>query len=139
MDPVLSTLKAKGYRQTRILKTLLELFDRVLEPLSAPDISALFMERGETVNKTTIYRELYSLTNSQILREVDFGDGTKRYELATAEHHHHIICSKCKKVHDTDLNTELDKEESRIAQETGFKVLHHRLEFFGICRNCQNS
>jgi Fe2+ or Zn2+ uptake regulation protein len=27
--------------------------------------------------------------------------------------------------------------DDRVAQKTGFKVTHHRLEFRGLCQHCQ--
>jgi Fe2+ or Zn2+ uptake regulation protein len=33
----------------------------------------------------------------------------------------------------------VDKEiDERVAQKTGFKVSHHRLEFRGLCKDCQS-
>jgi Fe2+ or Zn2+ uptake regulation protein len=27
---------------------------------------------------------------------------------------------------------------ARVSQQTGFKVTHHRVEFRGLCRDCQS-
>ena len=34
-----------------------------------------------------------------------------------------------------DLDS-LDEMEKEVALETNFKILNHRLDFFGICSNC---
>lgn len=131
---ILDELKRRGLRQSRIRKILVNIFTNSSQPISAVDL----LEKNKvSANKTTIYRELYTLVSQKILREIDFGDGIKRYELSGDTHHHHLICTNCKKIEDVDLKTDLDKEEQRVEKETGFKIKSHSLEFFGLCKNCQ--
>lgn len=132
---ILDELKRRGLRQSRIRKILVNIFANSSQPISAVDL----LEKNKvSANKTTIYRELYTLVSQKILSEIDFGDGIKRYELSGGTHHHHLICTNCKKIEDVDLKTDLDKEEQRVEKETGFKIKSHSLEFFGLCKNCQN-
>jgi Fe2+ or Zn2+ uptake regulation protein len=37
---------------------------------------------------------------------------------------------------DEPVNEEVD---GRVARKTGFSVIYHRLEFRGVCKNCQES
>jgi len=46
-----------------------------------------------------------------------------------------LICIKCKKIIDPDLATLKDMTDE-VADETGFNILTHRLDFFGICPDC---
>ena len=56
------------------------------------------------VNKTTICRELDFLMGKGLIKEIEFGEGKKRYEIDSgSDHHHHLICLNCKKVEDVDL------------------------------------
>ena len=89
------------------------------------------------VNKTTIYRELAFLKKQNIILELQFDDNTKRYEIMPANHHHHIVCVRCEKVEDVVLEKDLDAEEKVITQNKKFQILHHSLEFYGICKMCQ--
>jgi Fe2+ or Zn2+ uptake regulation protein len=89
------------------------------------------------MNKTSIYRELEFLLKLSFIQEVDFGDGTKRYELKDLKHHHHLICLRCKKVQDISFDENLEWQESKIKRNQKFQVLRHDLEFFGYCQNCQ--
>lgn len=131
---ILDELRKRGLRQSRIRKLLVDIFAKASKPISAVD---LLEEFKVPANKTTIYRELYTLLDQKVLREVDFGDGIKRYELSGDTHHHHLVCSKCKKVEDIDLKTDLKIEEKQIEKEKDFKIDFHSLEFFGFCKNCQ--
>lgn len=116
---------------------LVELLVNSAEPLSAIDIIESFKQKNNPVNKTTVYRELDTLMTANLVKEIDFGEGKKRYELDTNKHHHHLVCLNCKKSEDVELQADLDKEEQRVEKETGFEIKSHSLEFFGLCKNCQ--
>lgn len=133
---IILKLKGEGHRITPIRKKILDIFSTSPSPISAPELVESFKNLKIDVNKTTIYRELNFLMTKLFITEVEFGDGKKRYELNNG-HHHHLICLNCNKIKDVDLKTDLSEEETKIEQETGFKVKSHSLEFFGHCKNCQ--
>jgi len=108
------------------------LFDASKYPISASDILSKVR-----ANKTTIYREIASFVSSGIVKEIDFGDGVKRYESSRRNHHHHLICNSCKKVDDIAIDE--DYLLKGIGRNTGFRIQSHSLEFFGLCANCQNA
>lgn len=137
-DEIISRLKLDGHRITPARSKIVDLLTNSKEPLSAIDLIEAFHSVGMKVNKTTIYRELDFLIRNALLKEIEFGEGRKRYEIDTG-HHHHLICINCKKIEDVDLKADLTAEEKRIEQETGFKVESHSLEFFGHCKNCRKT
>lgn len=134
---IITNLKNSGHRITKARSLIVEIFGNSKTPQSAFDILNHLKVKNAQVNKTTVYRELEFLTVQGIIKEVDFGEGKKRYELDDdTTHHHHIICINCRKVEDVDLKIDLEDEEKRIAKMKNFKVLNHSLEFFGLCGNC---
>ncbi len=106
-------------------------------PLAATDILKDLDKHKLHSNKTTVYRELAFLEKQNIIKPIDFGDGTKRYEVIGDHHHHHLICTKCLKVEDVELEHDVDEEGVRLGKQKGFEVTGHSLEFFGKCRNCR--
>lgn len=128
---ILDALKAEGYKLTKTRKRIVDILLQSALPISVPEI-----REGLGVNKTTVYRELEFLLQKNIIREVEFGDGKKRYEITTGGHHHHIVCLHCGMVEDVELSSDLEKEESAIAKKKQFKIINHSLEFFGICARC---
>lgn len=134
---VIEYLKVKSFRITDVRKSVIEIFHKAVTPLSIQDILDELKSLKLTPNKTTAYREIEFLLTQGIIQEVDFGEGLKRYELSSHEHHHHIICVKCKKVEDISINQDLSLDEKRIAKEKNYQILSHSLEFFGICSKCQ--
>ena len=106
-------------------------------PLAATDLLKDLDKHKLHSNKTTVYRELNFLAAQNIVRPIDFGDGTKRYEIAGDHHHHHLICTQCGKVEDVELERDVEEEGVRLGKEKGFAVTGHSLEFFGKCSNCR--
>lgn len=134
---IISTLKQKKFKITKVRSGIVKRFTEAKSPLSAKDLLDFFHTVGIKINKTTVYRELTFLLSENIIKEIEFGEGQKRYEIEDFKHHHHLICLKCRKVEDIELKTDLEKEETRFLKEKGFKVINHSLEFFGYCHNCQ--
>lgn len=133
---ILAEITQRGHRLTKARRGILKLLWQKQKPVAASDIQALLEQGGMVVNKTTVYRELEFLECEKYIDEVRLKDGRRYYEIVMA-HHHHVICVKCNSVDDVVLQSELGKEEQRIEREMKFKILHHSLEFFGVCALCQ--
>jgi Fur family ferric uptake transcriptional regulator len=127
----INKLKTQKRRATPAREKMFKMIQSSVSPIEA---EKLVKKIG--VNKTTIYRDLDLFATIGIIQEADFGDGIKRYELKDLEHHHHLVCLKCKKVQGIIFNESLEWEESRIKKNQKFQVLRHDLEFFGYCQNC---
>jgi len=134
---ILAALKAGGGRTTRVRTAVVESFAAERVPLTAMQLASTVAERGIDANKTTLYREIAHLLAKGVLQEVRLGDRAVRYELKDDGHHHHVVCMKCDAVVDVDLERDLDAQEKRIAKETGFLLIRHSLEFFGLCASCR--
>ena len=105
--------------------------------LSVEEIEERLRADGERIGKATIYRTLDLLVKSQLAEEHDFGEGFKRYEhrLSRQPEHEHLICLECGDV--TEFKSERVREiERRVAEEYGFRPTRHRLDIYGLCREC---
>lgn len=136
LNIILSNLKTKGHKLTPVRKTLIEMLLINPSPLSIGDLTTKLQSKKLNPNKTTLYREVSFLKDLQILQEIDFGDGMKRYEISQ-DHHHHIVCIKCNTIKDVPMEKDLNTTEHKILKSMGFKPIGHSLEFFGLCRSCQ--
>jgi len=83
----------------------------------------------------TVYRNLKMLKQDGEILELDLAGALSRFDGKT-ENHYHFRCEKCGRVFDLDepVNEMINGE---ISRKTGFRVTHHRLEFRGLCRDCQ--
>lgn len=108
-------------------------------PLTNREILAALPEGG--CDLATIYRSMHMLERMGMVQRFDFGDGVARYELVDeqrGDHHHHLICTDCGRVVEVDECFQEELERS-LAQRHGFKAVSHKLEFFGVCPDCQKS
>ena len=107
--------------------------------LSAEDVAHLVAKRGIAVGQATVYRSLDLLVRSGLVLEHDFGEGFRRYEpVAPGQAHEHCICSSCGRVTEFS-NDRLERMIGLLAEEAQFRPHHHRLEVFGLCRECQQA
>jgi len=91
-----------------------------------------------TMSLATVYRTILLIKSLGEILELGFPDGSNRYDANRPYPHPHVICVKCGKIIDPDLSSLKDMKQE-VADETGFKILTHRLDFFGICSGCTES
>lgn len=135
-NQILTDLKLKGHKQTKVRQTLIEILVKSNTPVAISEIIELLAKKDLKPNKTTVYREIDFLKLQNLISEIDFGDGKKRYEISS-DHHHHIVCLNCGTIKDVPMEKDLNEEEKRIIKQLGFKPIGHSLEFFGLCSKCQ--
>ena len=139
-EEIFSVLRSCALRLTKTRKALIELFSRHETPLSVPDIVRELKRVQLGVNKTTVYRELERLGKLHIVETVRLGDRKQYYELVSRGHHHHLVCLRCDRVADIDVDeTGLLLEERKVSREKNFAIVRHSLEFFGVCTECQSA
>ncbi|MBI1840020.1 MAG: transcriptional repressor [Verrucomicrobia bacterium] len=106
-------------------------------PLLIKEIHGLLGKRD--CDLVTVYRSIDLLRRMGMVRRIEFGKGGSRYELipeGDSEHHHHLVCEACGRVLQIDECLLLDAERI-IEKASGFRAVTHRLEFFGLCPDCQ--
>lgn len=138
-DQLFEQLKAGGHRLTAVRKCMIALLVAYKKPLDAGTIQAELVKALGQINKTTVYREIEFLLSQSLVRQVDFGEGKKRYEISSLPHHHHLVCVNCKTVKDVRLKNDLKPIEQAITRASKFKIQRHALEFFGLCPQCATS
>ena len=108
--------------------------------LSVEEIEQRLRQGEERIGKATIYRTLDLLVKSKLVEEHDFGEGFKRYEhrLSRQPVHEHLICIECGTVIEF-RSDEVARIEQRIVSEHGFEPTRHRLEIYGLCRECRSA
>jgi Fe2+ or Zn2+ uptake regulation protein len=138
VEHLITNLKNTGERITAVRTAVLAILTKEEHPLSVQDLLNKLAKRHLRANKTTVYRQLETLTAKQIVREIRFADRTVRYELARDnDHHHHLVCLNCGKTEDISFKEDIERQEKSIMKQKKFKVLEHSLEFFGLCHACQ--
>jgi Fur family transcriptional regulator, ferric uptake regulator len=136
--PTLEELKAlsraAGLRVTRQRLSVLAGMVAARRPLSHPELSALIGPRD--VDRTTVFRNLRALVRAGLVRRVDLGDRTWRFELTTRKTPSALFkCTSCR-VEIVLANTRLVLGAPRA--DIPRAVLRGRasLELMGRCNAC---
>lgn len=123
-------------KKTPARSAIIEFLSVSNSPVDIEEVLRYLRFKNLNTNKTTVYRNIDSMLKSGVINRLEFGEGKYRYELQK-NHHHHLICTNCSLI--TDIEDKFtDQFEKEIRIKTGFLVKSHSLEFFGLCRRCQN-
>lgn len=87
-----------------------------------------------SMSLATIYKNLTSMQEASIVKEVKIPNQKQKYELCH-QPHIHLVCEKCGKVEDLHLSYETFMHT--CAQASGYKVNDASLAMLGLCPACQ--
>lgn len=137
-DIIIQKLRNNGHKITPQRLAIVKIIAQSEGHPSVEDIYEQLRNDFPTMSLATVYRNIVTIKSLGEVLELGFPDGSNRYDGHKPYPHPHVICIKCKKIVDPDLDS-LDEMEKEIASETKFKILNHRLDFFGICSECMAS
>lgn len=94
-------------------------------------------KRLPRVGLGTVYRNLRTLVDEGLIREVRSADEAVRFDGNTGEHYH-IRCVCCGRV--SDLPVSVDRLIEEQAQKaTNYAIIGHAVEVQGVCPGCQRA
>ena len=127
MKEQIEPLKAK---QQQILDELNNCADEV----SGQQLHRALIDSSINMGLTTVYRNLRTLQQKGLVRCRNLPTGEALFSPVNRDNHH-LTCVDCGKTLVLKTcpikNIELPKNQTK-----DFELLFHTLEFFGICRNC---
>lgn len=123
-----------GLRMTRQRKVILEELNKLMTHPSAEEVYEVVRKRLPHISLGTVYRNLETLSELGEITKLEFGGTIKRFD-PNPEEHYHIRCSLCDHVVDAPM-AQLEHIEDQLSAETEFKIIGHRLEFYGLCPAC---
>jgi Fur family peroxide stress response transcriptional regulator len=133
---MLAKLKTRGHRLTpQRLAVLRYLAESTAHP-SVEEIYRSVKAEFPTTSLATVYKTVALLKELGEAMELGFSDGGNRYDGFRPYPHPHLVCTRCRKIVDPDLAAVTDLT-AELARESGFRILTHRMDFFGICPDCQ--
>lgn len=131
-------LQNKGLRCTEQRLEILRVLGAAEQPLAAQEIFDKVDNKRAKLRLSTVYRALNSFTKEGIIRKLNLGDRTNKFELqVTSDHHHHLVCIECGEI--VPLDCPLPEFEDYLAQETGYDICEHQIKFYGVCPECKKS
>ncbi len=137
LDQMLSKLKQHDFRLTPQRLAVLKVLAVSEGHPTVERIYETVRSEFPTTSIATIYKTVNLLKQLDEVLELGFPDGSNRYDGNKPYPHPHVICTTCKKIIDPDLGSLKDLKKE-VVKETGFQIQTHRVDFFGICGDCQS-
>jgi Fur family ferric uptake transcriptional regulator len=125
-----SDIKRAGLKVTLPRLKVLEVLESA-EPhhLSAEDVYKNLMDSEDSVGLATVYRVLTQFEAAGIVAKHNFDDGHSVYELASGEHHDHMVDVDNGRVIEF-VNERIEALQKEIAAEHGYELVDHELVLF---------
>jgi Fur family ferric uptake transcriptional regulator len=130
-------LQANKLKLTPHRELILETFLENEGHRSVEDIYHAVKAIDPRIGYTTVYRMMKLMLRCGLAREIELADGISRYEhLFNHEHHDHLICMECGNSIEF-YNPEIEALQDAASAQLGFKVMDHKLQIYGVCRDCR--
>ena len=135
-EELLTKLRARGHRLTPHRVALVRLLAASVGHPSAAQLYDALQAQFPTMSLATVYKTLNLLQEMDEVLELGFSDDDNRYDGHRPYPHPHLICIRCRKIVDPEVElAELLVEE--VARDSGYQLVGHRLDFYGLCPECQ--
>ena len=133
-------LRNAGLKVTTPRIKILQILEKQVNErhLTAEKVYKILLSEDEEIGLATVYRVLTQFEAAGLVVRHQFEGGNSIFELATGDHHDHILCMKCGKV--DEFSDELIKaRQKEVAQELGYELTDHGLYLYGFCPKCKKS
>ncbi len=102
---------------------------------SVDEIYKHVSRRFPSMSYATVYNVVNTLVKHKVVKELSIDPGKKRFD-PDMHTHHHLVCIRCRKIMDIDIDYSLRVPEQAL---DGFTLLGNNIEFYGICSACRNN
>lgn len=137
-EDLMNKLREREYRLTPQRVALLRLISASEGHPSATQLYDRLKEHFPTTSPGTVYKFLNLLKELDEVLELGFSDDDNRYDGNKPYPHPHLICVRCRKIIDPDVSL-TGNLISEVSQLSGYQIIGHRLDFYGLCPECQRS
>ncbi len=135
---ILEKLRETGHRITPQRIAILRILAESRGHPSVEDIYEKVRVNFPTTSLATVYKTITVIKEIGEVLELEFSNEQNRYDGNNPYPHPHLICLKCREIIDPELSS-LAYLTQELTADTGYKILSHRLDFYGICPKCQQS
>jgi Fur family peroxide stress response transcriptional regulator len=135
-EELTTKLRERGYRLTPQRVALLHLMAASDGHPSASQLYDQIKAQFPTTSRATVYKTLNLLKEMDEVLELGFSDDDNRYDGNKPYPHPHLICICCRRIMDPEVSLTQSLIQE-VAQSSGYQIVGHRLDFYGLCPDCQ--
>ena len=136
LDQMLTKLREQKFRITPQRLAILKI---LAVSDGHPSVEQIFKQVKAdfpTTSLATLYKTVTLLKQLNEVLELGFSNSGNRYDGNRPYPHPHVICTVCGNIVDTEPDAVKNISED-IANQTGYFITNQRIDFFGICPECQ--
>jgi len=126
-------LSEKGLKVTKPRLAVLEVLLSAKYPIRVEEVYEALSSKG--FDLSTIYRTLNSFVDVHIAKKEINANKENVYSLLSDDDSHVLVCVKCHKKTPIE-DCPYHEANEHIEETTGFHVLDHATEIYGICPEC---
>jgi Fe2+ or Zn2+ uptake regulation protein len=131
---LITSLQEKGYKLTPQRRDIIKLLSQDTSHPGAMDILQKVRKKAPQISMSTVYYTLDTLKKEGLIRELEFYDRDNRYDVNVLNHIN-LICRRCGKIE--DFTEALPFSSEIIEEQTGFRPVGMRFEYYGYCKGCR--
>ena len=122
-----------GVRETSQRRAVLRAVGEARGSFTVAELHDRARRHEPRLGLATTYRTIELLRASGGVHPL-LGEGRHTYVRCRPEHHHHLVCTRCGDVEETDLCAA--PSETELRRRHGFTAAAHELDIYGTCRRC---
>ena len=131
---VLKHLREKGVRITETRKAVIDFIIQSHDHPSADMIYQALLPAFPNMSLATVYNNLKVLIDEGFVSELKVRNDTTTYYDFMGHQHLNVICEKCGRIADMDLD--LPDVQQEAADQTGYQITKSQMVVYGICPDC---
>ena len=129
-------ISSGGRRLTRQRVIVAEALRAARRALSAQELYERIRSKHPGIGRATVYRALEAQVEDGMASRFERDGHVSAYIACDAEHHHHLVCTRCQRVEDLDEGV-LSPMLASVGRRHDFQVDHAALDFYGLCASCR--
>ena len=137
-DELLRKLRQRRCRLTPQRLAVLRLLTTSKDHLSPAQVYDRLKDDFPTMSLATVYKTLDLLKDMGEVLELGFSSDDNRYDARCPFPHPHVICTRCHRIIDAEIHLS-DRLIQEAAQLSGYQIVGHRFDLYGLCPECQHS
>ena len=126
-----------GYDNTQDRLNIIDVFMGIEGHITLEELYRVLKEKGYDYEPEFVRQAMKQMVDLGFAQRKQFEGQPIRYEHRhLGKHHDHLICTKCGRIVEF-ANEEIERLQLQIAAQSGFRMLQHRMEIYGLCPDCR--